>query len=193
MKTLYIVPRMYTHEEIQFIISATPSDYKDKSQEFWNYIESKLIPFQKKIKHIYRDILSKNGREALEYLQVIDAKGYTIIEKLVNAGAILEKTEDQTLLSEAESWLNLMRRGRLSGSIMELFQSNLSERNKFIAKVINDTLESGESGVLFIEATRRIQDLLSSDFKVIKVCPFEPIDYVNSYLKKKEIGKEDKS
>ena len=125
MKTLYIVPRMYTYEEIQFIISAIPSDYTDKSQEFWNYVESKLIPFQKKIKHIYRDILSKNGREALEYLQVIDTKGYTIIEKLVNAGAILEKTEDQTLLSEAESWLNLMRRGRLSGSIMELFQSNL--------------------------------------------------------------------
>lgn len=177
MRTLYMVPRMYTVEELLLILPEIPKDYSNISAEFWEYIEGKLIPFKNNIKHLYRDVVTVGGSIGLRFVKEIDEECHKIMEKLVSFGSSLEATEEPGLLAEAESWVKLMRAGRIKGAVMELFRDNLIERDNYVAKVITDTLKSNECGVLFIEPSRRIQ--VPSDFKVIRVCPFEPSDYVN--------------
>ena len=183
MRTLYVVPRMYTIEEMRLILLEIPEDYSSKVDEFWKYVEDKLNPLRKIIKHVYRDMVTVGSNEGLEYINEVDERCHKIIETLIDSGARLEVTEDSDLVAEAESWVGLMGSRGLSHAAMELFRENLEERNSHIAKVITETLKPDEAGVLFIEPSRKVN--FPSDFKIIKMCPFEPIDYVNTLQTKR--------
>lgn len=182
MRTVYLVPRMYTVEEVQLILFRVPDDYSGKLDEFWSYVEDKLALVRERVKHVYRDMVTRGGVEGLAYVKEVDERCYRVIEMLVNSGAQLEATEDAALIAEAESWVSLMKATGLGSAVMELFKENLEERNRFIAKTIAETVKVDEMGVLFLEPTRRVE--LPEDFKVIKVCPFEPTDYINSLIAK---------
>ncbi|MEM2901661.1 MAG: hypothetical protein QXO32_02870 [Candidatus Bathyarchaeia archaeon] len=182
MRTLYLVPRMYTVEEVQLILFQVPEDYSSKLDEFWSYVEDKLAVIKERVKHVYRDMVTRGGVEGLGYVKEVDERCYRVIEMLVRSGARLEVTEDANLVAEAESWVSLMKATGLRSAVMDLFKQNLEERNRFIAKAISETVKVDEIGVLFLEPTRRVE--LPEDFKVIKVCPFEPADYINSLIAK---------
>ncbi|WP_455364690.1 hypothetical protein [[Eubacterium] cellulosolvens] len=185
-KTLFYIPRLYTPEEMKMILPKEPEDYKLKAEEFWQYIDEKLTPFVRKIKRVYHDIVHLSGREGLELISVIDSSCYPIAKKIVEAGGTVQATEDIALISEAESWVDMMRRGSNPGTL-ELFLQNLEERNKYIADIIQKTLNQDETGAVFIEPTRKLT--FSPEINIIRVCPFEPTDYINSMIAKLKLEK----
>ncbi|MEM4246070.1 MAG: hypothetical protein QW390_02105, partial [Candidatus Bathyarchaeia archaeon] len=176
-RTLLYVPRLYTPEEVQMIFPKTPQDYEEKAEEFWRYVDEKVSPFAGRVKRVYHDTLHLSGYNGLELIAEIDERCYPIVKKLVDSGASVEATEDEALISEAEGWVKMIS-GRQDPGAAELFLENLEERNRHISKIIDRTLLEGEYGVIFIEPTRRIN--LPDSITVIRVCPFEPTDYVNS-------------
>ncbi len=178
-RMLLLVPRMYTEEEFKNVTPALPEDFAAKTAEFWIYVEEKLQVFAGKIQRIYRDEIYQNGEQGLVNLSSADSENYLIAKKLVENGAVFEATEDSLLVAESKSWLSMIKQNPLDSMLLEMYQETVRERDGYIARRIDETLKDEETGVLFLKPNRDIT--LGERVKMIKVCRFDPADYLNSW------------
>lgn len=173
---------MFTRDDLSRINSKLPDDYETKSEEFWNYVSDKLkapVTIQK----IYFDSVTKTKLEtAPEFIKKSNEKAYAIIERFMNEGAKLQITEDSILLEESASWARMLSQDSASSATEELFTQSIVDREKFVAKSISESLNEGEMAILFLSPGRRTGDYLPSDIRVIKIQPFDPTDYLNSWI-----------
>jgi hypothetical protein len=177
-RMLLLVPRMYTEEEFKSVTPVLPEDFAAKTSEFWSYVEEKLQVFAGRIQRIYRDEICQNGEQGLVHLSA-DSENYLIAKKLVENGAVFEATEDSLLVAESKSWLNMIKQNPLDSMLLEMYQETVRERDGNIARRIDETLKDEETGVLFLKPNRDIN--LGERVKMIKVCRFDPADYLNSW------------
>jgi hypothetical protein len=183
-RTLIIVPRMYTMDEFKEETSYVPDDYDMKCEEFWDYVAEKLSVFKGRIRKIFRESLSINTKEALLALSGDEQRGRSILAGLLEDGAQLEPTEDPILIAETESWIEMMR-GTPNEMLSELYGQSLAEQNRYVANRIGESLREGEVGLLLIDSRRRIE--LPQDIRFIRVCPFDPADYMASTIVKAKL------
>jgi hypothetical protein len=177
------IPRLYSKDEFINFCSKIPKDYDSKSEEFWGYVEEKLKPYLTRacINRIYLESLDKKGDEGIGLAkEILDSRGFKIIKLLIDKGGKLYATEDTNLIQETSSWLALLGDNPNLNIMIEMYQESLSERDSYIAKVIDQTLKDNEIGVIIIEPTHRLS--LPEDIKVIKMCRFDPSDYLKSFL-----------
>jgi len=175
---LLLVPRMYTEEEFRSMTPVLPEDFGSKTLEFWSYVEEKLQVFAGKIQRIYRDEVCQSGEAGLAHLSLSDSENL-IIRKLVENGAVFEATEDSMLVAESKSWLDMVKQDPVDTMPLELYQETIRERDGYVAKRIDETLLDEETGVLFLKPGREID--LKDRIKIIKVCRFDPADYLRSW------------
>ena len=168
---------MYSEEELKKIVESVPEDFEETSSEFWSYVEEKLKPLERKVYAVY----SEKPRTA-EGRNKVDA----LLGKLSENCKEFHCVEDPLLAAEAEAWLALVKNGQ-NRAALELFEENMRERDEHTVSVIDMTLEDGEFGVLFIDPARRI--LFPENIRVIRMCPFDPLDYLNRHLAKLKIKK----
>jgi len=188
-RTLIIIPRMYGKSEFREAISYVPADYDIKSEEFWSYVADKLKVFQGRIKKVFRESLSKDTKEALKAVSGDEERGYSLIISLLEQEAELKPTEDPILVAETESWLKMIRDSP-SNTLLELYEQSLMERNQHVSNIIDKSLSEDEVGLLLIDSRRKLE--LPKDIRVIKVCPFDPADYLNAEIVKARLkGKDD--
>jgi hypothetical protein len=180
-RTLLIVPRMYTKAEFIDEASYVPDDYEAKCEEFWRYMTEKLSVFRGQIRKIFRESLSTNTKEALLALSGDEHQGRSVLVSLLDDGAELESTEDPILMAETQSWIEMMR-GTPNVMVSELCGQSLAERNRYVANRVGESLREGEVGLLLIDSRRRIEP--PQDIRVIRVCPFDPADYLASTIVK---------
>jgi hypothetical protein len=178
-RMLLYVPRMFTEKEFKELAATLPADFKSQTSEFWSYVEEKLHVFSGKIHRVYRDGIFQIGEEALTYLYSIDPENHLIVEKLIKEGAVFEATEDSLLLGELESWLEMAENEPTSSIYLEFSQKAVLERDAFVSNRIGKTLLDGELGILFMNPNRRIS--FDEQAKIIKVCRFDPADYLRSW------------
>lgn len=183
VRMLIYVPRMYDREEFRRLTGIAPQDFDQKEKEFWEYVEEKLTLLGR-IQRIYLEGLVSGGKEGLKTLNP-ENRNHVIIRKLVENGAVLHSTEDPIMVAESESWLDMMMK-QPSSEIYDFYKESIKERDNYIANIINQTLKEDEIGVLFIESTHRVE---LPDVKIIKMCRFEPSDYLNIWLQKLKIKK----
>ena len=189
MRILFAIPKMYSREELTRINPNIPEDYEKKSQEFWDYVTERLKS-PRVVNRIYYDSLTKGGEqmeEAIRFIREDNTKCSTLVEQLVSGGAVLHVSEDQLLIEETAAWFKMLEdmnkeTAEPDQTILELLSQSMSDRNKFLAKVIEETLKENETGALFLSSGRDIGKYVSSEIKVIKLQPFEPSDYLNSWL-----------
>jgi len=178
-KMLIHVPRMYSEPELKDLLKVLPEDFKQKTNEFWSYVDEKLIAFVGKVQRIYRDGICVQGEEALSKLVHLDMENYKIAKKLVDAGASFEATEDALLVAESENWLHMLASKGSNLTVLEMFEETIKERDSIVSKRVNETLGDDECGVLFMDPSRAVS--LNEKIKVIKMCRFDPTDYLKSW------------
>lgn len=172
-RTLIVVPAMYSREELEKTLGLVPDDFEEAYSEFWSYVEEKLKPFRDRIYTIYS--------EKPSLMEEAENRANAILKKLIENHADFHCVEDPLLIAEAEAWLEMMENGQ-SQAAGELFEENLKERDEHAKRLIDRTLEEGKIGVLFIDPARKIP--LPDDVRVIRMCPFDPVDYLNRHLAK---------
>lgn len=196
MKTLFIIPKMFTSEELSKMGSALPEDYTQKSKEFWEYVDEKLLT-QRAVQKLYYDSLTKieSIEKALEFIKRNNEHCYDIVERLIGSGAKLEATEDPLLVEETASWISMLKEdGETDLATEEMLAKNMIDRDKYIAKKIYESLSDGETGILFLAPGREVSsNLVVSDIRAIKVQPFDPADYLNSWLVSMSLKAESKT
>jgi hypothetical protein len=182
MGTIFIIPKMFTEEELRRVASELPDDFAQKQKEFWEYVRDRLNT-QRNVRKLYYDSLVTSEREkALELIKQNHAECYNLVEQFVQAGATLEATEDPILIQEALSWASMLQEGKTDFATQEMLVKNMIDRDKYIARRISESLKHEESGILFLAPARRIDEYLPSDMRVIKIQPFDPADYLNSWI-----------
>lgn len=178
-RTLVIIPRMFPETELKKMGLRIPRDFHEKTEEFWSYVEERLRTLSPRINRLYIESVFKDGQDNLDEIKENDQRFHRIVTWLVDHGAVMTATEDRMLVLETESWSRLMRQGTV-GAEKEMLEENLKDRSAFISERISETLEEGKVGVLFIDRLQTFS--FPSDIRVIRMMPFDPRDYLQTWL-----------
>lgn len=189
-RTLFRIPKMFTEQEMTRIDPRLPDDYHQRFNEFWKYVEERLYGARHKIRKIYLESTGVTGKRQLDMLKMSNPRQHGIVKTLLDSGSELVQAEDPELVLETMSWMQKMQEMISSGiaedgsskiqTIGEFLQESMKERNDFVARRVDETLGDEEVGVLFMDMSRELD--LKRDIRMITVCPFRPLDYLNSWL-----------
>ena len=166
-------------------------------EEFWNSLVRYFDRLEVSNFKIYQDGLVANGdmgQKIVEEGLKSGSKNYEIISKLIQKGAVLVKTEDFALVAkEREHLIELTgartRMEKLNAYLKYKLSKNhlLKKRDRFIADRINETLNQGETGILFIGAYHDIIPMLDKDIQVKEIKEIQKIrDYQKAFLYRKD-------
>lgn len=166
-------------------------------EEFWNSLVGYFDRLEVSNFKIYQDGLVANGdmgQKIVEEGLKSGSKNYEIISRLIQKGAALVKTEDFALVAkEREHLIELTgartRMEKLNACLKYKLSKNhlLKKRDRFIADRINETLNQGETGILFIGAYHDIIPMLDKDIRVKEIKEIQKIrDYQKAFLYRKD-------
>lgn len=160
--------------------------------DFWSailhYFYSIFEPDMKM--KIYQDGMVADGEVGMKIIEQgikSGSKNHELISMLIKKGGVLVKTEDFHLVKkELDIFISLTKAKSVLQKLIALIKYNfkknilLNQRDKFIAKRIDDTLEEDEVGIIFIGAFHRIKKKLPQDIQVIEL---KEISKVREYQK----------
>ena len=189
-RTLIYIPIIHAQEDLgglgQAIRRATTQQVGQRGfyhktrviEERWTQIDKALEALKLDFARVrlYQDGLPVCGREAelVAQLAQTGSRNYQILQKLMDRGAVLMGTEDPELLQQeyelAIATLSSPARGRGPTAVAggpARHQTLLESRDRFIAQGINDTLQAGETAILFLGMLHAPEKFLSRDIRVI--------------------------
>lgn len=209
MRLLIYIPVIHTSADLGSLAKdVTKRGITELGEEVWKEHMKRVEGFWDVISH-YFDSMDVSGMKIYQDGMVADgevgqkiveegiksgSKNYEIISKLLQKGAILVKTEDFKLVKEERDRLLAMTQSKsITLKLIALIKYKLVKnrllikRDKFIAKRIDETLNQGETGIIFIGAYHNIIPLLDKDILVKEVKDLEKIkDYQRTFLHWKE-------
>jgi hypothetical protein len=168
-RKLFLVPNF-------MIPPNAPQEGQDLLETYWSEVRTHIENLERslgKVAHVYHEIVYADGDEGMRTLQEMNPKGSSFIEAMCHSDAKLEATEDRALLEESSDWRRCLSAGLVSEKVLTLamdgYQQATSGRYEHIATRIDETLQAGESSVLFIGEDHRVQ--FPGDVKVFYVAP----------------------
>ena len=191
-RKLFYVPVLHTEPELgtlsaqvgkagqQILGTNRWQVHKKTVQCFWKQIAKFFEKLDVSGFKIYQDSLPAGGALGLKIVRENAKTGslnHKLILDLVKRGAKVVKTEDGALLKE-EYFLvkDLSEASNILGGIIAYLRLKrkqerlLFQRDKFIAKRADLTLEPNQTGIVFLGANHNVASILSTlDFKVIKL------------------------
>ncbi len=153
----------------------------------WDGIRAKLfaLPVEWRRTRVYQDGLPVCHLEA-QIVKDLAAKGsrnfQLLLELAARGGTVMGADKLELLIEEYQRVQKLVQAARDGASdeaVRELQDEGdaiLRKRDEFIAAHIQDTLQEGETGVLFLGVLHRVDELLAGKFEVrhlIHSLPFE--------------------
>jgi len=173
--------------------------HKETIARFWESIADYFASVDCSNLKIYQDGLPADGtlgRRIVEEAARRGSRNHQIVLRLMSRGAEIRKTEDPSLLKEEYEYITALTRPTspvkkaMIQAKYKLRKSHLTaERDKFVAKRIADTLNEGETGVLFIGSYHNILPYIPKDIMVQKVKDQEKI---NRYFELLLSGRDEK-
>ncbi|MBI2836595.1 MAG: hypothetical protein HYX85_02755 [Chloroflexi bacterium] len=211
MRKLYVVPIVHQKADMGSMAPALEKlvaeeigqaewrKHEEEVERFWDSIDAFFSSLDASGLKIYQDGLIADGAAGLKIISEgvkLGSKNYLIIGKLLGRGAKLVKTEDPFLVKGEYDYIAKIARAK-SERERETWASRyrlardrlLHQRDDFIAKRIAETLGEGETGVLFIGASHRVQERLLEDILVITVKDDARVSEYRGTPGKKEKGR----
>jgi len=190
LKTLIYVPVIHTSADLGSLAEdVTKKGIAGLGEEVWrehiktvegfwevisNYFDSIDVSGMK----IYQDGMVADGEVGQKIVEEglkSGSKNYEVISKLLRKGAILVKTEDFELVKEERDRLLAITKAKLPQKLIAFIKYKLvknrllNKRDEFIAKRINETLNQGEKGIIFIGAYHDIKKWLPEDIQIKEI------------------------
>lgn len=191
MRILIYVPIIHTSADLGSLAKdVTKRGITELGEEVWKKHIKRVEGLWDVISHyfdsmdvsgmkIYQDGMvadSEVGQKIVEEGIKSGSKNYEIISKLLQKGAILVKTEDFKLVKEERDRLLAMTQAKsITLKLIALIKYKLVKnrllikRDKFIAKRIDETLNQGETGIIFIGAYHNIKKWLPKDIQIKEI------------------------
>ncbi len=191
MKKLLYVPIIHMEADLGSVAAAIDkrssqmcgkehwNRHKKAVSGFWDSITNYFELLEASNLKIYQDGLMIDGEVGKKIIEEGASKGsknHKIVLKLMKKGAKIVKTEDLALLKE--EYNSLIKLSQTKSPIEKMLayigyklRKNplMKKRDKFIAERINETLQDGEVGVLFIGVYHNVLPQISQDIMVQEV------------------------
>ena len=143
-------------------------------EDFWQGIRHKVFNLNLDYQNtrLYQDGLPVCGKEIdlVQELVKMGSRNHQILMKLIQLGATLEGTEDPKLLLEEYDYLKNaaadLNKKHGKNRYQRLAKSILQKRDVYIGQRIDKTLREGETGLLFIGITHRVNEKLPKDIEI---------------------------
>ncbi len=167
MRTVILIPVMYSAVDLKEFLGSVPSDFVDESRRFWIYVEEKvaLAP----------------GDVSLVCLlwneETVDARARSIVESMETRGAETLRLEDSILLGEARAWLDMSLNVGDLGS-KELYEESNRELVQALDMML-DTLADMKTALVFVDPA--FKPVFPEGLRVIKMMPLDPEDYLRRH------------
>jgi len=166
LRTIILVPVMYSEADLKELLGAVPPDFADESKQFWNYVQAKLAVMSGRVSMVC--LLWNEG--------TVDPRASAVAESL-NKDQRIRRLADSTLVGEVRAWYNMSREEGDEGS-GELCEECNRELSRILGEILG-TLADSEVAVVFADPACRL--VLADDFRVIRMTPFDPHDYVQRH------------
>lgn len=190
MDRLLYVPILHTEKEIGLIHGEAKCLKTIASiKEMWVGIQNKILDLRLKWDQvrIYQEALPVCGKEE-KIVQNLSLKGsinHRMVAGFLRRGASLEGTEDPHLLMREHDLLSQALHSKDQGGDLKDYRKEsdaiLELRDQFIAERIKQTLQKGETGLLFIGVRHKVDRLLKKDYYmtyIIYRIPFNTVKTV---------------
>jgi hypothetical protein len=149
-----------------------------KIEKFWDELEKEIdglgLDYSKT--RIYQDGLPCGGELGLRIVRETADKGsknYQIVRKLIERGAAIEATESPELLRKEYEHIKAIiiaktpeDKADATRRYDQIKDELMQERDAYIAKAIDISLNDNETGVLFIGAVHNVIPELAKDIEV---------------------------
>jgi hypothetical protein len=179
-RKLYLVPLIYCGQQ-------SPDDYKEIFSRYWHQAEGQVSELELKlgkIAKIYHEMIPVSGEDGLKAIKGLNQSSYQIVKDRLGRGAQLEAAEDIGTLTEFIDWSKCLAVGlqnpKVFARIYESYVEVSKQRNEYIARHIDETLNSDETGILFIREEHQLQ--FPPDIEVFYVAP-PALDEINRWLR----------
>lgn len=191
MRTLIYVPVIHTSADLGSLAKDVTNrgivdlgediweKHKTAVEKFWDCLSGYFDSIDVSGMKIYQDGMVANGevgRRIVEEGAKSGSRNYELVAMLLKKGAILVRTEDFKLVKEELDRLSKITRAKsfvqkLISFIKYKLTKNklLNKRDKFIVKRIDETLNQGEVGIIFIGAYHNIEKRLPKDINAIEI------------------------
>lgn len=153
--------------------------HKATASKFWQMVSDYLETLDAKSLKVYQDGFVSEGdlsKRIIEEGVRRGSKNYEIILNLLNRGAKIVSTEDVALLQEEYGHISRIIKAETASQRTLAYKEYESrrgpltmERDHFIARTINETLEDGEVGVLLMGAYHDVIPHLAKDIEVEQI------------------------
>jgi len=179
-RKLYLVPLIFQGKD-------APVEYVDKFNLYWQQAQEQVIKLEAKIGRagrIYHESITIAGEDGLKVIERLNLKSYQIASQMCQNGAQLEAVEDEELLKEAMDWERCLLLGfmteKVAMKVSEFYLEASRNRYQHIAHRIEETIEPGEAGILFIREGHMVQ--FPPDIEVFTVSP-PVLDEIHRWLR----------
>jgi len=191
MRTLLYVPIIHTSADLGSLAGdVTKRGIADLGEDVWKEHQRTVEGLWDAISHyfdsmnvsgmkIYQDGMvaeGEIGEKIVEEGLNLGSRNYQLVSKLLKRGAILVKTEDFNLVKiERDRLLAITQAKSITQKIIAFIRYKLikkrllSKRDNYIAKRIDETLNNGATGIIFIGAYHNIKERLPKDIKITEI------------------------
>jgi len=200
MRTLIYIPIVHTDADMGAMSESLQQIYMKEYgrrkwtrrtatvEKMWKEIERRIaaLPLDYTKLKLYQDGLPKCGQE-LEIAKSVAAggsKNFQLLVRLVEKGARLIGTENPDLLIQEYNRLRnaldnlkgsrgrvLLKKSVTVGGTSASVEGFVSQRDKYIAARIHETLRDDETGLLFLGVVHRANEMLPSDIRISYLLP----------------------
>lgn len=190
MRNLIYIPIIHTEVDMGSVSEEVKKEYLSKYgkskwlkhldliSNLWETIRKRLLkmPVDYSKTRLYQDGLPVCGKELdiVKELAGMGSKNHMLLMELIDRGAILMGTEDPGLLLQEHKMIKEIVGTRGKNQVKEKLEEYrkhsddlLVRRDDFIAKRISETLQAGETGILFIGAMHKVDKRLPRGIKVV--------------------------
>jgi len=181
-RKIYVVPLLFRSKD-------APLEYVAKIATYWGQAREHLSRLEDKIgitKHIYHETISAGGEEGIKLLEKLNSDVSELIREKYASGAALEAGENRELVNECLDWERFILIGFLSEVVAEkvsqLYMETAKKRYEYFLNTIDQTLKSGEAGLVFIREGNWLQ--FPGDIEVFSVTP-PVLDEIHRWLREK--------
>ena len=189
-RKLYFIPLILTPKE-------APADFQEIVNKYWDQIQEHVTNLEMKlgeVKKVFHELVPVGGTEGTNAIEGLNTGSFQITKSRLDKGAELQPIEDGDLLTELMDWSRCLATGlqnqKIFTKVYEFYMEAWKKRNEHIGKRIDETLQDGEAGILFIGEGHSVQ--FPSDVQVLYVAP-PGLDEIKRWMRAHEAAVQNKT
>jgi hypothetical protein len=181
MRRIFQIPIIHTAADLGSLADSVQREYarilgpnawnqrQEAVVELWSHIRTKIeaLHLDYRKTKLYQDGLPVCDfeRQIVEELAEAGSVNHQFILDLLARGALLMGTEDSQLLVQEYQLQRRLAEDPSAKALQVEAQRLLQARDHFIVQRINETLQPGEVGLLFLGAAHKLESLPSDDIR----------------------------